>query len=89
MLDIYDSQIVDLLFDFIGFDQPAKLCDDLLQIEALAAFFGLLHNQPDAYEVSVSALEICDDLISLYFGLVSLESAREQSQLLDVLHLVE
>lgn len=84
-----DPEVIDVLLGACDLYETAELSDDLLEVEAgLVAFLRLRHDEPDANEVGVCALEVSDDLVFSDLGLVSLECAWEEPEFLDVFDLV-
>ena len=84
-----DPHVIDVFFDPGNLNKTAKLSYYFFHVETLIALIRLRHDQSNANEVCVSAFEISNDLISLYFGFMSLECSREQSKLLNVFNVVK
>jgi hypothetical protein len=84
-----DPHVIDFFFYPCNLNKTAKLSYYLFQVEALIALIRLRHDQSDANKVCVCTFEISNDLVSLYFGFMSLECSREQSELLNVFNVVE
>ncbi len=84
-----DPQIIKILLDSCNFDQTTKLGDHILEVKCLVALLWLRHNNPNSNEVCIWTLVILDACISDDLSLTSLKWLREQSQLLDVFHVVK